>query len=248
MSDQVSHNTCPTRLLVSVHILKSSDQIPFEITVYCLLSISIPHRILYKSTQGFTEEQWNTGWLSLHLMSYIGEQTTFKIPTVHLLHIPQCITLEQKFAHFCSKVVHCGIWNRCNVGFERLVLHLSTYDSYTSQHLRWPILLDYMSIFYKSLTFVILVLVINVWYFSTFHLQMLSPLLGIIVNKHDVGFPINNYILFILFFIHIFHFQMPSVMTTLLKENGHIDGLVEDCSISIANALEKLQSCTKPSI
>ena len=27
-----------------------------------------------------------------------------------------------------------------------------------------------------------------------------------------------------------------------------IDGLVQDCSISIANALEILQSCTKPSI
>ena len=28
----------------------------------------------------------------------------------------------------------------------------------------------------------------------------------------------------------------------------HIDGLVQDCSDSIANALESLQSCTKPSI
>ena len=27
----------------------------------------------------------------------------------------------------------------------------------------------------------------------------------------------------------------------------HIDGLVQDCSISIANALELLQSCAKPS-
>ena len=27
-----------------------------------------------------------------------------------------------------------------------------------------------------------------------------------------------------------------------------LDGLVKDCSISIANALEILQSCTKPSI
>ena len=29
---------------------------------------------------------------------------------------------------------------------------------------------------------------------------------------------------------------------------AHIDGLVQDCSNSIANALELLQSCTKPSI
>ena len=28
----------------------------------------------------------------------------------------------------------------------------------------------------------------------------------------------------------------------------HFDGLVQDCSNSIANALELLQSCTKPSI
>ena len=28
----------------------------------------------------------------------------------------------------------------------------------------------------------------------------------------------------------------------------HIDGLVQDCSNSIANAMELLQSCTKPSI
>ena len=28
----------------------------------------------------------------------------------------------------------------------------------------------------------------------------------------------------------------------------HIDGLVQDCSNSIANALELLQSCTKPSM
>ena len=28
----------------------------------------------------------------------------------------------------------------------------------------------------------------------------------------------------------------------------HFDGLVQDCSISIANALEILQSCIKPSI
>ena len=30
--------------------------------------------------------------------------------------------------------------------------------------------------------------------------------------------------------------------------NNHIDGLVQDCSNSIANAQELLQSCTKPPI
>ena len=33
-----------------------------------------------------------------------------------------------------------------------------------------------------------------------------------------------------------------------LKLNCYINGVVQDCSISIANALEILQSCTKPSI
>ena len=38
--------------------------------------------------------------------------------------------------------------------------------------------------------------------------------------------------------------------TILLQEYefGNADGLVQDCNISIANALEILQSCTKPSI
>ena len=39
------------------------------------------------------------------------------------------------------------------------------------------------------------------------------------------------------------HFIKPS-----LCFDKYIDGLVQDCSISIANALEILQSCTKPSI
>ena len=34
----------------------------------------------------------------------------------------------------------------------------------------------------------------------------------------------------------------------LLKKPEYIYGLVQDCSNSIANALELLQSCTKPSI
>ena len=33
-----------------------------------------------------------------------------------------------------------------------------------------------------------------------------------------------------------------------LHKYEHLDGLTQDYSISIANALEKLQSCTKPSI
>ena len=37
-------------------------------------------------------------------------------------------------------------------------------------------------------------------------------------------------------------------LSLLKNERMHIDGLVPDCSNSIANALELLQSCTKPSM
>ena len=38
------------------------------------------------------------------------------------------------------------------------------------------------------------------------------------------------------------------LITTAITNNTNIDGLVQDCSNSIVNALELLQSCTKPSI
>ena len=37
-------------------------------------------------------------------------------------------------------------------------------------------------------------------------------------------------------------------MYTAGISRGYIDGLMQGCNISIANALETLQSCTKPSI
>ena len=37
-------------------------------------------------------------------------------------------------------------------------------------------------------------------------------------------------------------------LAQLQRDWGDIDGLVQDCSNYIANALELLQSCTKPSI
>ena len=36
--------------------------------------------------------------------------------------------------------------------------------------------------------------------------------------------------------------------TVAVPEQLHLDDLVQDCSNSIANTLELLQSCTKPSI
>ena len=42
--------------------------------------------------------------------------------------------------------------------------------------------------------------------------------------------------------------QMQHPTGKYVKWQVHVDGLVEDCSISIANALEIMQSCTKPSL
>ena len=41
---------------------------------------------------------------------------------------------------------------------------------------------------------------------------------------------------------------MKNPLYTYILQRLHIDGLVQDCSNSIANALELLQSCTKPLI
>ena len=42
--------------------------------------------------------------------------------------------------------------------------------------------------------------------------------------------------------------QILRLLTQIANSDSHIDGLVQDCSNSIANALALLQSCTKPSI
>ena len=51
------------------------------------------------------------------VLGYLTYQITN--PTMHLSFIPQCVTLRQIHAHFCSRLMHCGVWNRCIVGFER---------------------------------------------------------------------------------------------------------------------------------
>ena len=58
--------------------------------------------------------QWNIGF-------NLVELTKLTNPTMYMSHIPQCTTVEQKCTHFCSKMVHCGIWDRCIVGFVNLV-------------------------------------------------------------------------------------------------------------------------------
>ena len=45
-----------------------------------------------------------------------------------------------------------------------------------------------------------------------------------------------------------FVFQKKERLSGCPEEVWHIDGLVQNCSNSIANALELVQSCTKPLI
>ena len=47
---------------------------------------------------------------------------------------------------------------------------------------------------------------------------------------------------------HMLQWNLFNIRCVSHKEITHIDGLVEDCSISSALAVEILQSCTKPSI
>ena len=44
------------------------------------------------------------------------------------------------------------------------------------------------------------------------------------------------------------NFHLPIFTNFVFFNIDHIDGFVQDCSISIANTLEILQSCIKPSI
>ena len=49
---------------------------------------------------------------------------------MHLSHIPQYNNLEHKCAHFCSHVVHCGMWDRCTVKFVHITVS-KQYDRNT---------------------------------------------------------------------------------------------------------------------
>ena len=55
--------------------------------------------------------------------------------------------------------------------------------------------------------------------------------------------------LYLDYFVH-FHKHLGSTIAKSLVrfQNDHIDGLAQDCSNSIGNALELLHSCIKPSI
>ena len=52
------------------------------------------------------------------------------------------------------------------------------------------------------------------------------------------------------YFVRHFYIQWHTKLNLLFltEFKAHIDGLVQDCSNSIANALELLQSCAKPLI
>ena len=71
-----------------------------------------------------------------------------------------------------------------------------------------------------------------------------NPLCGYYSGGCDVNSPRQ-----FLFLPAIVHRKTTTLCYVYLnKQVYYIDGLVQDCSNSIANALELLQSCTKPSI
>ena len=49
-------------------------------------------------------------------------------------------------------------------------------------------------------------------------------------------------VMFFFYFVQILYF------VSSLQEQHYLDGLLQDCSITIADALEILQSCTEPSV
>ena len=60
-------------------------------------------------------------WVHLiTILHTVSQYTKFTNPTMHLSHIPQYTTLEQKCAHFRFEVVHCGIRDKCIVRYVRL--------------------------------------------------------------------------------------------------------------------------------
>ena len=79
-----------------------------------------------------------------------------------------------------------------------------------------------------------------------------SPAWYVADNSFSVGL---NYLVF-RFFVSLFRGSFSSDLSFFFivaflkwkRYQTHLDGLVQDCSNSIYNALELLQSCTKPSI
>ena len=91
--------------------------------VYICLNNLISCRLYF---DGLVQERRNSIAIALELqLSWVGQKTgRSSIEHSHISHktpVPQCTTLEQKCVHFCSKVVCCGIWDRCIVEYVRLV-------------------------------------------------------------------------------------------------------------------------------
>ena len=145
---------------------------------------------------------------------------------MHLSHIPQYTILEQKYSHFCSDVLYCGIWDRC---IMRLV-----YWTLRNK-LKWNpnqnTIISFQEIGLMAKT------KLTAWKLHSFVTHMLctdsfcsteywSTPLSLLVNSGitDLSHGLGS------------------------LENHNIDGLVWDCSISNALAMEMLQSRIRPSI
>ena len=76
--------------------------------------------------------------------------------------------------------------------------------------------------------------------------QCLTYVIITIKHTSDWDWPRNRCLLYIIYKTNI----VPTILIkhTSYQLEQHIDGLVQDCSIAITNALATLQSCTEPSM
>ena len=86
----------------------------------------------------YTVSAWWTQNCHWGMTHHWPQHTNFTNPIMHLSHIPQYTTLEQKCAHFCSKVVYCGMWDRCIfylIFMPQIVLYFLRSTSVVSFHI-----------------------------------------------------------------------------------------------------------------
>ena len=73
------------------------------------------------------------------------------------------------------------------------------------------------------------------------------PLWGNSIGR-PVGSPREPVIHTFDFFVSLHKLLNKLLLGVLKCDDGYFEGLVQDCNNSIANAMELLQSCTKPSM
>ena len=95
------------------------------------------HQIFYVPFRHFLSNQFTN---HEKLKPIVHPQTSHNVPVPYPTIHPQFGTSIQH-GHFCSKVVHCGIWNGCSVGSPRFVYSILP-SSYTKSHFNYQAAVD----------------------------------------------------------------------------------------------------------